>query len=1071
MYKKIISLLAAFSISTASVYADFSVKLTEQGVCINGTDNHNGKHISAAIYNQSDKLLYADQTECTDEGGFSFMAGVSTDSPLRIKIGSNGMYSPDMLISDTQTENQVLYVSKYAKGGDGTQEKPYATLDEAYKTAQDGAAIKILDRADWDIVQAGQKHITVFGGVLNMKNIQRIEIPLKLEQITIEAEEGQNIATADIEIENNVKFTNPVNLNTQCAYIRSGAYKSVTGEEIHLFNGISNIQKVQGSALIFENNAVYNSMESICDYKIHCSDGGSARLTENGIELIPEDGRVINLDGVYTKETNLTNAGEYNVSFEYDFKLHMAQICTKNGETVVSVDLSAYNREADEKKESSLLMAAVYDTNKCLTGLAKLPIKTGEMNHYDLPLGDIDSENSTVKLFLWDSLSKMIPLCEMISDVKPENKEQNIYYVAPYGREDGNGSFANPFKTLQEAVSAADSSEQPTTIYLRGGIHSVNEQIVMNESNKNIIIEPYGKEKAVITTGYRIYGNNFAKADDDISRRVLYADARENLMCVSLEDIGIDNIGEICEYSGMEDAAVMPSLTQNGSRMQLCAYPDTGYINFGNNVSGGDGSSPMQFNVGKDKIPNALSWQGNEIYADGYIRADWIDSRCKVKINEDGSDYIVTAQNEKLEINPLEGRRVRFLNVIEELSAPGEWYLDRESKKLYIYPYPGFDEQSIITFNPRHKNMGSVFKLYNTKQISFKNIEFANVGTKVFDIEKSSNISVENCKISDILETVLQAKESTYISIIGNTVKDTSSSVISIGGGDTANLIKANNYISDNDISRFALDSRICNPAVQIFGYGTTVRRNKIYDTPHMAIGISGMGVTIEYNEIYNVCNETADAGAIYSGQYPHLQENVIRYNYFHDIRNRTGLGFSVNTVYFDDLGGSFDVYSNIFYNVEQGSLVGGGRSNRFWSNAFIDCDKSVVIDSRGAKTENYEDNRAYVNLYWSPYRSELWKKEFPLLYSIMEDEPKLPKYNKIIKNAYINTASEILYDEAASLTEHSGNITLTTEEAGFWDYENHNFSLRENSKIYQKIEGFYLPKASEIGIQSNPGV
>ena len=55
--------------------------------------------------------------------------------------------------------------------------------------------------------------------------------------------------------------------------------------------------------------------------------------------------------------------------------------------------------------------------------------------------------------------------------------------------------------------------------------------------------------------------------------------------------------------------------------------------------------------------------------------------------------------NSALAITPVSGKRVRFINVPEEISMPGEWYLDYNTNMLYIYPYDNFSNESVITLN------------------------------------------------------------------------------------------------------------------------------------------------------------------------------------------------------------------------------------------------------------------------------------------------------------------------------------------------------------------------------------
>lgn len=256
-----------------------------------------------------------------------------------------------------------------------------------------------------------------------------------------------------------------------------------------------------------------------------------------------------------------------------------------------------------------------------------------------------------------------------------------------------------------------------------------------------------------------------------------------------------------------------------------------------------------------------------------------------------------------------------------------------------------------------------------------------------------------------------------------------------------------------------------------------------------MAIGIAGTEFVIEYNEIYNVCNETADAGAIYGGRYPHLRDNYIRYNYFHDIANRINMGYAINTVYFDDLWSAAEVYSNVFYNVERAALIGGGRDSEFKNNIFIDCGSSIYIDSRGEKyVDNMEEFRKtdiYRNIFYSPFRSEKWKKAFPEIYNMFEipgegfdsesfekttlkNEAFLPAGNSIIENVYINTNLPGFSDTAKELTTVDNNIVIQENDVNnvFYDYNNRYFGVKSDSVLYEQLKNFDDLKFDLIGVQ-----
>ena len=105
------------------------------------------------------------------------------------------------------------------------------------------------------------------------------------------------------------------------------------------------------------------------------------------------------------------------------------------------------------------------------------------------------------------------------------------------------------------------------------------------------------------------------------------------------------------------------------------------------------------------------------------------------------------------------------------------------------------------------------------------------------------------------------------------------------------------------------------------------------------------------------------------------MKNNVIRYNYFHDITQNVETGYPVVAVFFDALWSSADVNSNIFYDVDMAVKLNGGRYTGVKNNLIIDCDHSVQIWSNGdeyvGNMEAFRESNMYKNLYYSPARTE----------------------------------------------------------------------------------------------------
>ena len=1092
---KVLSVVVAsmiLAINTANA-ADFSVSYEDYGITIAGETENIGELINVTVWDKNNELLYVDQTNCENTNQFRFKAGVEPQNGLKIKVGGSDEYSPFMhLLNNVHDYNTYYVTNTSVSGANGTKDAPYASLQTAYNKAKDGDAICILGKVDWDITSTSTKKVTISGGILGFQSSNKtINVPIKLEDVELYTRDNVVTVNKNIVIgEKVVRRSYDVNLtlNNAEAEIHSGDFAGISGGVIRLYKGIDSITVPSANAVIMED---CNYSNVAANYVIRNGRGGSAEYRDNKIYITPDDGRYVSINGGAYKRSGVISAqGEYGVSYDYDFKLHSAVI---NGNTA-TVELSAYNRNSESDKRNPILVVAVYDESGKAVYLNNKSISAGDSVRTDISLGGYAGEGRTVKFYLWDSFNNMCPLTEVITPASTDNTEL-AYYVSPDGNDENLGSFAKPFKTIAKAVTAAEAENEPVTVYLKDGVHKVDSKIIITGDK----ISFKGMGKAVISTGYEIPGSAFGAADTAFLNHLYDQSVRDNIKKVSLQALGITDYGTIGDYAwgSNDDAVVAPVVTQDDKRMYLAMYPDSGYLRVGSASTAGDGTNPMMIQV-SGGITRAEKWYSNEIYADGYIHNEWTDSRAKVIKSGSSPYYRFTAADASLKISPnyekdgvVQKQRVRFINVPEEITVPGEWYLNRSTGDLYIYPYDGFSASSTFTFNPGKTGMDSVFNLNGASQVSFSGITFKNIGTNAFNIQNSDKITIESCEFTDILGDGVKMEKSNDCIIKNNHLHHVSAGGFTISGGSPTNLIKANNYVTNNVIHDFSIDKRTYTPAVKTHGCGNVVSHNEIYNAPHMAIGVGGIEFTVEYNDIHNVCTETADAGAIYGAQYQYLKNNVIRYNYFHDIKKNVDTGYEIVAVFFDGLWSSADVDSNIFYDVDMAVKMNGGRYNGVKNNLMIECDESVNIYSQGdeyvGNMENFRQTSMYKNLFYSPFRSEIWQKEFPDVYNmfvnpetvgndtaslntaILKDEAFLPVGNSVIENVFIGkTPAPKLNGSADGLTTVSGNITRTGSQAQayFTNYNNQYFNVKPNSSLYSDLPGFDAPEFEEIGVQ-----
>lgn len=292
---------------------------------------------------------------------------------------------------------------------------------------------------------------------------------------------------------------------------------------------------------------------------------------------------------------------------------------------------------------------------------------------------------------------------------------------------------------------------------------------------------------------------------------------------------------------------------------------------------------------------------------------------------------------------------------------------------------------------------------------------------------------------------------------------------IQLDGGDRKTLTPGGNFAVNNDIHDYSRWSFTYRPGVAVDGVGNRVAHNRIHDAPHNAILLGGNDHLIEYNDIYRVCLETGDAGAFYMGRDLTMRGNIVRYNAFHDISRtlKTGGSFvDVMAVYLDDCACGTTVYGNLFYKAGRAVMIGGGRDNTVENNIFVDCDPAIHVDGRGLGWAKFwfdgRDPTLMDRLKEVPYDRPPYSDRYPHLANILQDDPAVPKYNRILNNICVGGKwIEWLDGINDKIVEVRNNFT--TGDPGFVNPEKGDFRLKPGAPALKL--GFQPIPFNKIGL------
>ncbi|MHB8636125.1 MAG: right-handed parallel beta-helix repeat-containing protein [Fimbriimonadaceae bacterium] len=560
-----------------------------------------------------------------------------------------------------------------------------------------------------------------------------------------------------------------------------------------------------------------------------------------------------------------------------------------------------------------------------------------------------------------------------------------------------------PIKTLggglDEARRIHRNNQEPVEIRVATGDYRIESTVSLTAQDSNVRIVGVGPSLP------KFIGGKWLNQWHSVNNRAILArltpDARTHVQeCDLTGDDAISNLGELTER-GFDHPTVDAGLELffDHKPMQLARYPnsdapDGGFLRI-TRVANGDeitypGDEPRR-------------WQpSDDIWALGYWQFDWAESYERVT-RLDTHRRTAEFRAAHFSYPPLPGRRFYFLNVLEELDEPGEWYLDRTTRKVYFWPPFPIERGEVIASTLD----GPMFKEDGASNVEISGLDLEAGRGGGVDIAGGSHDWLRNCVVRNFGTFGVSIINAPGSGVSGCDLTGLGDYGIQLSGGDRKTLSPGNLVAEDNHIWAYSRWRRTYQPAVIMYGVGNVARHNLIHDAPHQAILISGNDHVVEYNDIANVCQETGDAGAIYMGRDTTMRGDIIRFNRFHDLTphvSTAGNFTEVIAVYLDDCWAGTTIYGNIFDVRGDGVMLGGGRDNTIANNVFLDCHPSIHFDARGkgwaakffapSGEWSFYKKIADMNVSRPPYSTR-----YPRLANILSEDAAFPAGNTVDAN------------------------------------------------------------------------
>jgi hypothetical protein len=654
------------------------------------------------------------------------------------------------------------------------------------------------------------------------------------------------------------------------------------------------------------------------------------------------------------------------------------------------------------------------------------------------------------------------------------------FYVAPTGDDAAPGTKASPFATLEAARDAIRRLPPETrrlkggvTVWLRGGIHTRTNGFTLRAQDGGtpetpVVYRGFPGETARLLGGKIITG--FKPVTDRLVLERFDESVRPHIVEADLGAAGITELGGLRSRGfGRPTVPAHSELFFRGQPMTLARWPNegqwekiAGHPETHKDEHGGNlGALEAGFLYAGDR---PARWRNLEdLWVHGYWAWDWANSYERVAALDRTRRLIQTAPPHGL-YGFRQGQRFYFVNVLEELDQPGEWFLDRTARRLYFWP-PGPLEGAEVILSLLAEPL---LTLEGVANLTVRELVFEGTRGTAIEIRGGENNTVAGSLIRLVGNYGVNIEGGRGHRVEGCDLENTGDGGVQLSGGDRQTLTPGNHVVANCHFQKQGRWSKCYVPAVLVGGVGHRVTGNLIHDHPHCAILYSGNEHLIEGNEIHHVALETGDVGAIYAGRDWTFRGNAIRHNFIH---HTGGVGMGSMGVYMDDCVSGAEIYGNIFYKTTRAAFLGGGRDHHVENNIFVDCDPAVQLDGRGLDKSPVWHGMVYdfMKKQLAAVPADLYRARYPALadldryYASGDGVP--PEGNRVVRNVCSGGVwTQVGWHADPKLLEVKDN--LVAKDPGFVAPDKLDFRLRPDSPAWAL--GFKAIPVEKIGLQSD---
>jgi hypothetical protein len=506
-----------------------------------------------------------------------------------------------------------------------------------------------------------------------------------------------------------------------------------------------------------------------------------------------------------------------------------------------------------------------------------------------------------------------------------------ILHVAPHGTDTHPGTASQPFATLERARDAIRGLKQRGTlpaggvsVWIHDGEYPVTRTFHLTAADSGTAQAPvvYRAAKDArprFTGGARLTG--FAAVTDATILARLPEEARGKVLQVDLRARGLTNLppvrlGGFASGAGFRSHPVV-ELFFDGRPLQLARWPNDSFLSIQTittndpvTAHGLKGSKLGRFTCDTDRLARWAEERDGLLY--GYWFWDWADSYERIAaLDPARREFTLAAPYHTYGYRA--GQRFYALNLLSEIDQPGEWYLDRASGVLYLYP-PSDPARGVIEISL------ASFPFVELNQVSHVRLEGLTWELGCVDgvlVRDGEKCLLAGCTVRRCGGNGIEVQGGKGHGVLACDIYSLGRGGITLSGGDRKTLSPGGHFVENCHLYELSWVDHTYTPAVLVSGVGHRLTHNLMHDILSSAIRLGGNDHRVEFNEIARAVLESDDQGGVDMWGDATFRGNVFRHNYWHHLgawrtpRDAPGCGQA--GIRFDDAISGQMVYGNIF--------------------------------------------------------------------------------------------------------------------------------------------------------------